>query len=458
MTDTTGVAVTSNAEPCAGPRTLGPAQLMGLAGLLRAWRASAGERLGLGKPLSQEDVCSVLGRSVRWYRDLENGATPRLERSVLDGLANALQLGDDEREALRYYALGGSLSSWEKNGTIPAHQNLQMMLEQLMPRPAYLSNRHWDIVGYNDSMAAWYPWVTKPGANLMRWALTTAEARAQYADWRQHARAYLALLRFAQAKHPHDQGLTNLISDVLTDRECRSLWAEHYDVSATRDGHTFRMCIPAHGFEEVEVISHVMRPATLPDHRLVVLTWLRDGSEPAVSRLSAKLHNRSEQHRMDTSTESPTPTPVTMATEYDVQALAGSEGIPLPELSRIAGARCSLTLSPEARSVFWATEHEDGQWSVSEIAAYTTLVRLPHAVSSLQARDEYKQLVRYALPPADAEAVTRLDTLAAQHEQRAEVLREVRDGITSGGRRGRPGTARGRARHRGDEWHPVDEI
>lgn len=433
--------MTSTVGGSTGPTSLGPEQVMGLAGLLRSWRASAGERLGHGKPLSQDAVCALLGRSVRWYRGLENGAQLRLERSLLDDLANALHLGPDERTALHYYALGGAITGRHEHSTNSAHQNLESVLERLLPQPAYLSNRHWDIVGYNNCMANWFPWVTKPNANLMRWALLSDEARSQHSDWVGHARAYLALLRFAQAEHPQDQKLINLIAEILQTDECRRLWTGNHDVSATRDGHLYRMCLPAHGFEEIDILSQVLRPATLPDHRLVVLTWLRDETDSTLSREPAIMRNRSEHHRMDADTQSPAAAPLTVNSEYAAQALAGRSGIPLPELSRVAGTRCSLTLSPETRSIIWATENSDGRWSASEIAAYTTLVRLPHAVSSFQARGEYKQLVRHALPAEEGEAVERLRTLALQHEQRAGVLREILEEIT------------GR-----DEWHPVDEI
>ncbi|MFD8970390.1 helix-turn-helix domain-containing protein [Streptomyces sp. NPDC059568] len=86
---------------------LTPGQLMGLAGLLRAWRATAGEKRGLGRPMSQEEVVVGLGyRSLRWYQALESGARPRLDRQVIDALADVLLLGRDERAALHLYALG----------------------------------------------------------------------------------------------------------------------------------------------------------------------------------------------------------------------------------------------------------------------------------------------------------------------------------------------------------------
>lgn len=138
-------------------------------------------------------------------------------------------------------------------------------------------------------------------------------------------------------------------------------------------------------------------------------------------------------------------TAVTVGSESEARALAGKKSIPLPKLSHVAGNRYSLTLSPEKGSVLWATEQVDGSWSVSELSAYTVLVQLPHASAAVEARDEYKQLVRASLPTDQPEALSQLDTLITQHHQRLEVLREIRTDLRHGGK---IDTA----------WHPVNEI
>ncbi|MFD7896938.1 hypothetical protein [Streptomyces sp. NPDC059743] len=61
-------AMNSEESHMPGPdeEPLTPGQLMGLASLLRAWRAVAGEKRGLGRPMSQEEVVVGLGyRSLR---------------------------------------------------------------------------------------------------------------------------------------------------------------------------------------------------------------------------------------------------------------------------------------------------------------------------------------------------------------------------------------------------------
>ncbi|MEU6670989.1 hypothetical protein [Streptomyces sp. NPDC046727] len=40
----------------------------------------------------------------------------------------------------------------------------------------------------------------------------------------------------------------------------------------TRDGHVFRMYVPTLDWETIEVVNHVLYPASMPDCRFVVIT------------------------------------------------------------------------------------------------------------------------------------------------------------------------------------------
>jgi transcriptional regulator with XRE-family HTH domain len=248
-------------------------ELMGLAGLLRAWRTVAGERTGLGKPLSQAEVAHAAGMSERWYRELERGATPRLNRDTIDRLAAALLLGGDEKVTLYHYTLGSApLTRSSPLGDSPARSALQ------------LNDAAWNIVGHNQAMADWLPWVLEPGANLMRWVLCSAEGREQLIGWDGHARIYLAMIRQALARFPNDLALTALLSEVLEDPDCRRFWNEGPNFMTHRDGHHFRLNIPRFAPGEIDVVSQVLVPASYPDLRFVVISWLGSEHEPQGSR------------------------------------------------------------------------------------------------------------------------------------------------------------------------------
>ncbi|NEA56618.1 helix-turn-helix domain-containing protein [Streptomyces sp. SID13666] len=429
------------AMPGPADEPLTPGQLMGLAGLLRAWRAVAGEKRGLGRSMSQAEVVSAVGgkRSLRWYQQLESGAKPKLDRPVLDALADALLLGRDERQALLLYAVDGALPTIPApRADDPTRRMLQLLLDHQMPSPTYLTDARWNIIGYNPAMAAWWPWVMEPGANLIRWACLTKEARTQFVDWPLHAAEYLKLLRFASARHPHDTELAALIADVRRDPECARIWDDGVSMSENRDGAHFRVALPALKFEIIEVVSHVLYPASLPDCRLTVITWLRDDTEPEIHPQHSDTGTGAIARGQETESAAPMESRrreavarqlsqhLSVESLEEATALAGPDAIPLPLLSELVGKQCRLTISPSTQSVIWAVQQDDGRWGISVLDPYAVIVRIPHGSVVEGARLEYRSLIRAVLPPDPAEAAKECDKLTLQLSRRLEALQQTR--------------------------------
>ncbi|MFG2263779.1 helix-turn-helix domain-containing protein [Streptomyces sp. NPDC048720] len=250
----------------------GHAEFKGLTTLLRAWRLEAGLRLGHDKALAQKEVAERAGVSERWYRSLESGGAVSLPPEVLDKLAEALELGPDERLALYSHALSGS--SFTRPHAVDDHANtaaLMPLIQSTLCVPAYLTDHAWNVIGYNTTMAEWFPWVREPSANLLRWALASPEAREQLLDWREHVGYYLAQLRFALVSWPKDPALNALLGQILRVPECREVWNSRSQVVAYRQGHRFRLNIPAVSSRELTVTSQVLLPAFHPGVRFVVL-------------------------------------------------------------------------------------------------------------------------------------------------------------------------------------------
>ncbi len=249
-----------------------PVDVAGLAALLRSWRARAGQRRGLGAPLPQVEVAADIGMSERWYRDLERGTIPRLDPRVLSRLADILGLDADERAALHFHAFGGTPYATRPHAEHPDDlPALQQLVDRQMPRPAYVTDTRWDIVAYNRAMAEWFPWVLAQDANLIRWGLTTQEAREQLVDWTRHAYIYLAMIRFAMAERPDEPGLSELLHEILQDPTCRRLWGERTCIVGNRDGHRFRLHLPHIAPVVIDVVTQVLLPAGHPGLRFVVL-------------------------------------------------------------------------------------------------------------------------------------------------------------------------------------------
>ncbi|MGW4200952.1 MmyB family transcriptional regulator [Streptomyces sp. NPDC004726] len=428
--------------------------VVGLGPLLRAWRAAAGMRLG--SPVTQKDAAVAVGRSERWYRDLENGAPRRLDRTQCQALARVLQLGPEERLALLLLCNVGSTEAASARGRSLRDWDAMHQLVSSQTSPSYVTDNNWNILSHNEAMAKWWPWVLEPGANTMRWLLVSPEARSRIYDWHRHALTSIRLLKFATASRGHSAELARLIGDVCKDRDVRSLWETCVQVSENRDGHVFRMSVPALGWEPVDVISHVLYPASLPDCRFVVITRLQDDDAKRADSTSGRQGQGTEPTEARPEEGGPAHRPETsarrlagrlsVATAETAAALAGDDGIPLPVLSQMISPGCQLTLSPQTRTVIWATREDDGRWNVTEVDPYTVTVLLPHAAARETAGEELKALTRAVLPADEAEAATRIQTLLPQWKTRIRILEEIQHDLRDNGQT-LPHT-----------WHPADEI
>ncbi|MBP5935378.1 helix-turn-helix domain-containing protein [Streptomyces sp. LBUM 1476] len=415
---------------------------MGFGALLRRWRKDAS--------VTQPRAARALAMSERTYRKIERGATPpRLSRVQCDSLAELLGLDRDERQALLLYNIGSDLTSPGGTGKPELQQAVRLLIDRQMPSPAYLCDQYWNVLAFNVAMAEWWPWVMEPGANLIRWALLDPEARDQYQDWDKHASAYVKVLKFAETTRK-DAHLTRLIDDVKQNPEVRHIWETEYDMGETRDGHVFRMNIPALDWETVEVVSHVLYPASMPSARFVVITWVEGGEDDGRDALGGTrdawaatsatqddllqsqwyARNRAAE---DAATRRRHEGAVyarrsSAATAREAAEQAGTNHIPLPAVSSLLGAGVQLTLSPENRTIVWAVEETAGRWAVTHATPATVIARISKvARAELDdvCLDEVRHLLRADLPEDPSAAAERITQRLNALQTEERVLRDV---------------------------------
>ncbi|MEV6007294.1 helix-turn-helix transcriptional regulator [Streptomyces sp. NPDC051976] len=257
----------------------GEGRSTGLGVLLRAFRDAASARLG--RSILQRDVADALHKSERWYRDLEGGVITRtFTRHELDTIGTLLGLDRVQRHALFLVSNGGGLSSPEAVEPPRISDELRLLLDQ-QPFPAYVVDATWNVVAVNTAMAALFPWSTRPGANLMRWVLLSADARDQHLNWEADAEVCVRMLRAAAVDRPHDADLQQLISDTSQNPAVRHLWthgaadfADHYD------GHILQLALPLFDGQVTELVTHVLQLAGIPGCRMTILVQ-RASREPA---------------------------------------------------------------------------------------------------------------------------------------------------------------------------------
>lgn len=139
--------------------------------------------------LRRAEVATLAGISVDYLIRLEQGRDRNPSAQVLAALADALQLGEDERELLRNFAVHASGAELCPATIPPARAvrpTVQALLDRLEPSPAFVLNRLTDLLAWTEGYAR----IAGPlgildadQPNLVRFTFTDPRARAAYPDW-----------------------------------------------------------------------------------------------------------------------------------------------------------------------------------------------------------------------------------------------------------------------------------
>src|SRR4051794_25858590 len=104
--------------------------------------------------LRREELASLAGVTVSWLAKLEQGQAHAVSSEVLGSLARALRLTEAERDHL--FALAGFRTA-EHDVDVIVTDALRTLLDELEPNPAYVLDRCWNIVAWNQAEAALFP-------------------------------------------------------------------------------------------------------------------------------------------------------------------------------------------------------------------------------------------------------------------------------------------------------------
>ncbi len=217
------------------------------------------------KGLRREEVALLAGVSIDYYVRMERGNLTGASDSVLDGVANALQLDEAERVHLFDLARASQPASprQRRTKTSGVTAGIQQILDAISDAPAWVRNARHDMLAANQLARALYaPVLTDPRrpANNARFIYLVPAAREFFTDWDRAADDIAAMLRSEAGSNPHDKQLIELIGELSTQsNEFRNRWAAH-NVRFHRTGHK-RIHHPVVGhldldFEAMEFPAH----------------------------------------------------------------------------------------------------------------------------------------------------------------------------------------------------------
>ncbi|MFC9247607.1 helix-turn-helix transcriptional regulator [Streptomyces sp. NPDC057136] len=189
--------------------------------------------------LRREELATLSGVSIDYYARLERGKETRPSPEVVDALARALRLGDDEHQHLRELAARAARYAPEPpptpSRTVRPH--IKQLLETMRPHPAYVVSRSMDLLAWNPGGLALYAgigdWPVKQ-RNLARYLFLHPAAREVFTDWDNQIRGCVARLRALAGTDPDAPDLTTLVGELLLKSpDFAGLW-ERYDVTGRK--------------------------------------------------------------------------------------------------------------------------------------------------------------------------------------------------------------------------------
>jgi len=183
--------------------------------------------------LRREEVASLAGVSIDYYKRLERGNVSGVSDSVLEALARALQLDDAERAHLFDLARAANPTA-APHRRRPAPQRIRPVVQRILDSigaPAVVRNTRVDYLAANQLGRALYAPLfesREQPANSARFTFLDPAAADFYADWERVATDLVAHLRSEAGRNPYDRGLSDLVGELSTrSDEFRTRWAAH---------------------------------------------------------------------------------------------------------------------------------------------------------------------------------------------------------------------------------------
>jgi transcriptional regulator with XRE-family HTH domain len=237
--------------------------------------------------LRREEIATLAGVSIDYYTRLERGRETRPSPAVVDALARAQRLDDEEHEYLKSLAAQAArrVPVPPKPPSRSVRPTIDMLLESLRPNPAYLLSRTYDVLAANPGGAqlhyGLFEWPPRQ-RNTIRYTFLHSAARDLFPDWEQKARGCVAQLRAIAGSDPDAPDLAALVGELLVKSpDFGRLWGRYEVRRAGAGDRAFRHPLVgtmtlAHETLDVNradgqrLIAYVAAPGT-PDHDAMVL-------------------------------------------------------------------------------------------------------------------------------------------------------------------------------------------
>jgi transcriptional regulator with XRE-family HTH domain len=239
--------------------------------------------------LRRTEVALLAGVSVEYYAKLERGAIAGASASVLEAIAEALQLDDTERAHLFDLARAADGIPTSGRARLRATRvsvsrpSLSWALDAITDGVAFVRNQQQDLLATNALGRVFYRQLIGDGGrtpNMARFQFLDPASREFYPDWDLFAQMCVDIMRAEAGRDPHDRGLQDLVGELSTRSEVfRRLWGAH-NVRTHGTG-TKRFHHPDVG----ELVLAYEELAITAEPGLVLLVYTAEPGSPSADRL-----------------------------------------------------------------------------------------------------------------------------------------------------------------------------
>jgi len=235
--------------------------------------------------LRREEVAQLAAVGVTWYTWLEQARDIQASAQVLDALARALRLDPNERGHL--FVLANVPDPAPNQVCSAVNEPIRLMLEQLEPYPACVSNARYDILAYNRTynlLVGDLDRMAPEDRNSMWLCFTDSAWREAFLDRDVTARAMVAKFRAAMADHVAEPAWKCLLRRLLAaSPEFAEMWERH-EVADPGNG-TKRLLNPQVGLLKLDFTQ--LWAAPRQSARLITYTPADEPTRVRLERLHA---------------------------------------------------------------------------------------------------------------------------------------------------------------------------
>ncbi|GAA3110122.1 helix-turn-helix transcriptional regulator [Streptosporangium carneum] len=235
--------------------------------------------------LRREELAQLAGVSVAYYTRLEQGQSGNASEGVLDAIARALRLDEDEHAHLRDLAKPRSRDRRQASRAEHARPGVRQLIAAVEGVAAVALDRRGEVLAWNPHAHALLAGHLDPGGpdrpadrpNLSRMLFLDPHTRELYTRWEEEAKRSVASLRLLAGRHADDRRLAELVGELtMKSPEFAALWARH----------------PVHNC--ASGVKHFHHPLVGPMELSFEMMQMPDGSGQRVLMYSAEPNSASE--------------------------------------------------------------------------------------------------------------------------------------------------------------------